>query len=317
MHFLERALDRQNQPWKYIIMLVAVFFAANIIGAIPMGIVMAIQLFGANGEGFYINPNNPTDLTTLGISQNFGLILMILPFVAGLFTFILLVKPLHKRTFAETVNGTKTVRWKRCLSGFATWFVIMAVYLTIDCLCDPENFVFQLDLIKIIPLLLISMTLLPLQTTFEEIIFRGYLPQGIAAWTKSRYLAFIVPGILFGLMHISNPEVKEFGFWATMPQYIYFGLFFGIISVLDDGIELAMGVHAANNIFSSLFITHSSSVLQTPAVFQQLAINPYKESIVLFIAGMIAIAFFYYKFGWNFKVLNKKVEERENLYQNS
>ena len=70
-------------------------------------------------------------------------------------------------------------------------------------------------------------------------------------------------------MHVMNPEIKEFGFLTMMPQYISFGLLFGIISVLDNGIELAIGAHAANNIFLSIFVTQKSSTLQTVAMFEQ------------------------------------------------
>ena len=35
-----------------------------------------------------------------------------------------------------------------------------------------------------------------------------------------------------------------------MPQYIFMGFIFGLISVFDDGIECAMGAHTANNIFN-------------------------------------------------------------------
>ena len=83
--------------------------------------------------------------------------------------------------------------------------------------------------------------------------------------------------ILFGLMHALNPEVKEFGFFTMMPQYILFGLIFGIITILDDGIEAAMGAHAANNIFLSIMVTNSSSALQTPALYEQQNIYPWTE----------------------------------------
>ena len=52
-----------------------------------------------------------------------------------------------------------------------------------------------------------------------------------------------------------------------MPQYIVFGLIFGIITILDDGIEAAMGAHAANNIFLCIMVTNESSALQTPALY--------------------------------------------------
>ena len=62
-----------------------------------------------------------------------------------------------------------------------------------------------------------------------------------------------------------------------MPQYVLFGLIFGIITVLDDGIEAAIGAHAANNIFLCIMVTNDSSALQTPAVYEQHNIYPWTE----------------------------------------
>jgi membrane protease YdiL (CAAX protease family) len=194
------------------------------------------------------------------------------------------------------------------INGATVWGILMAAYLLIDNHINPDNYILQFDLFKFIPLLLISLIFIPFQTTFEELLFRGYLAQGIAGWTKSRYLAILIPALIFGLLHAFNPEVKEFGFWHTMPQYIFFGLIFGLITILDDGIELAIGIHAANNVFLSLFTTNSASVLQTDAVFEEIGLHMGKETVVLILLGIITIVYFAWKYKWNFKILNIKVE---------
>ena len=114
---------------------------------------------------------------------------------------------------------------------------------------------------------------IPFQAAFEEVIFRGYLMQGFAAmYRDTDGFPLIMTSVLFGLMHAFNPEVKEFGFFTMMPQYIVFGLIFGIITILDDGIEASMGAHAANNIFLVIMVTNKSSALQTPALYEQISI---------------------------------------------
>jgi membrane protease YdiL (CAAX protease family) len=306
MKFLERSFDQQNQFWKYVLVFLGAFLGGQILGSLPLvGVIIAKTI--SNGGAIAMNPDNFADFTVFGISKNLSLFLMILPFVATLILTIVLVKALHKRTFSETVNGRKKIRINRCLTGAAVWGILMAVYLLIDYLINPGNYVLQFDFLKFIPLLLISLMLIPVQTTSEELLFRGYLAQGVAGWTKSRWLAILIPGLLFGLIHAANPEVKEYGFWLAMPQYIFFGLSFGLVAVLDDGIELPMGMHAANNVFLSLFTTTKASAIQTDAVFEQQNINPGKETIVLIIIGIIAIAYFAVKYKWNFNILNKKV----------
>ena len=308
MKFLERALDHQNQWWKYLVVIVVGFIGAQTVGAIPLIAIMAYKM-AVSGGAIMPNPENMMDLTVLGISKNVGLLLILLPSIVWLLLTIVLIKALHKRTPVETINGTNKIRFNRIGFGFGVWIALMAVYLIGDYLINSDNFVLQFDLVKFIPLFLISILLIPFQTTCEEFLFRGYLAQGVAAWTRNRLLAILLPGLLFGLIHIFNPEVKEFGFWLTMPQYVFFGLLFGLVAVLDDGIELAIGMHAANNIFLSLLITNKSSALQTDAVFEQLHLNPIKDTLSLVVIGVIAVVYFAYKYKWNFGVLTKKIEE--------
>ncbi len=307
MKHLERALDGQNQFWKYLLNFAAGFAASNIIGAIPLGSVIAYKI-ATSGGTITPNPHNAMDLSVYGISQNLGFILLMIPFVLAFITTIYLFKPLHKRLLAEVINGTKQIRWKRYFTALGIWFIIGLLYLTVDYALNSTNYKLQFDATKLIPLVLLSLLFIPIQTAYEELLFRGYFTQGIAAWSKNRWVAIIFPALLFGLMHSFNPEVKEYGFWATMPQYVIFGLLFGLMTILDDGIELAMGAHAANNIFSCLFVTNAASALQTPAVFNQLNINPTKETLVLSIMGILSIIIFSRVYKWNFAVLNKKIE---------
>jgi membrane protease YdiL (CAAX protease family) len=248
-----------------------------------------------------------------GISKNlsFGL-LMLAPLMVIILT-IVLVKALHKRSFAETVNGTKKLRWNRAFLGFAVWFLVMAAYNAVDYFLHQDNYVFQFDLSKFAVLLVLSIVLIPIQTTSEELLFRGYLAQGIGSGTRNRWLALIFPAILFGLIHFNNPEVGKFGFLLSMSQYIFFGLLFGLIAILDDGIEITMGMHAANNLFLCLFVTHSASALQTDAVFSVKELNPVADLVSLVLIGTIVFLFFYKKYKWTFSLMNKEVETTEMI----
>lgn len=312
MNFIERGFDHQNQWWKYAIILIVGVFGGQLLGSIPLVIVMMVNA-ATSGGAMIFNPENMADFTMLGISKNVGLLLILLPFVVTLIITVWLINVVHKRTFNETVNGTNRLRFGRIRDGFGVWIALMSIYFIGDYAINPENFVLQFDLTKFILLLFISLLLIPLQTTCEEIILRGYLTQGIAIFTRSRLLAIILPGIIFGLLHSSNPEVKEYGFALAMTQYITFGLLFGLVSVLDDGIEIALGMHAANNIFLSLFLTYKSSIFQTDAVFEQLNLNPIKDAVSLIVMGIIAFIYFAYKYKWNFGILTKKIIIEQEL----
>jgi hypothetical protein len=76
-----------------------------------------------------------------------------------------------------------------------------------------------------------------------------------------------------------------------------------------EGLELAIGVHVANNVFSALMVTHKSSVLQTDALFRIETIDPVSSLYEIIIVSVIVIGIMAYKYKWgSFKKLYTKVK---------
>jgi membrane protease YdiL (CAAX protease family) len=297
MNHLESSFTGKNAFWRYIIMLLAVLAASNSIGAIPLFISVGISSTADPNilEKLTADPNN---LNVLGLNPNIYLLEMLFPFIIGLIAFVLLVKPLNDRPLLKIINGTNTFRWNRFFISAFIWIVASAIYLFAWLKFDPSNFTLNNKTITLIPLILISVFLIPFQAAFEEIIFRGYLMQGFATLVKNRWFPLITTSILFALMHVINPEVEKFGFWTMMPQYVLFGLIFGIMTILDDGIEAAMGAHAANNAFLCIFVTNEASTLQSPAIYEQHNIYPWTEFAAMLFMGVLIIFLMKIIFKW-------------------
>ena len=60
-------------------------------------------------------------------------------------------------------------------------------------------------------------------------------------------------GYFFGCLHFSNPEVEKIGY-SILIYYIGTGFFLGILTIIDKGIELALGFHIANNLINIFII---------------------------------------------------------------
>ncbi len=311
MKHLSNAFEGHNQWWRYLILFIASLLGGQTIGGIPLMAVMFYKIFASGGD-IQPNPENMADLSVYGIGQNLGLFLMILPFLASLIILLLLFKPFHRRHFKTLFSGLGKIRWYRFFTAAILWAVLSAVYYFTDYALNPENFTWNFQAGNFIVLVLISVSLIPFQASYEEVIFRGYLAQGFAVWTKNRILVVLIPSVLFGLMHSLNPEVGAFGFWIMMPQYIFFGLLFGILTVLDDGIELAMGAHTANNVFMSIFITNEVSVLQTPALMIQQTIEPVKELIALVTLGLLFFIILSFLYKWKYAILKEKINREDS-----
>ena len=288
MNHLESSFAGKNAFWRYFVMVAALFAAANTIGGIPLIIVLGIRS-AADPRVITQLAKDPNDLSILGLDPNLYLVTMLFPFLIGLITFILLIKPLNERSLKSAINGSGSFRWNRFFVSGLVWIIISALYLVVSLKADPENFTLNNWSLSLIPLIIISLLLIPFQAAFEEILFRGYLMQGFTVLVRNRLFPLVMTSVLFALMHVLNPEVKEFGFLTMMPQYLLFGLIFGIITILDDGVEAAMGAHAANNIFLCIMITNESSALQTPALYKQLEVNPWTDFASMLIMGILVI----------------------------
>lgn len=306
MNHLESAFKGKNQLWRYVIMVASVFVVSNFIGGIPLIIVYVVQAIG-NPEILDKLASNPSDMSALGIDSNLSFALVLLPFLAGLAAFWLLIKPMNGRSFTETINGTSKMRWNRFFISFLIWLLLSFVYMVVYLKMDPVNFVLNNRSSSLIILSLTALLLIPFQAGFEEVLFRGYLMQGFSLVVDKRWFPVVMTSIFFGLLHSFNPEIKEFGFFTMIPQYILFGLVFGVITILDDGIEAAWGAHAANNIFLTIMITNKSSALQTNALYVQQNIYPWLEFAALAVLSIVFILLLKMAFKWgSFSVLLKK-----------
>jgi membrane protease YdiL (CAAX protease family) len=71
-------------------------------------------------------------------------------------------------------------------------------------------------------------------------------------FSETQMVPALMTSIIFGSVHFGNPEVSKLGILCCV--YIGTGLFLGILTLMDEGMELALGFHAANNLVG--FVSH-------------------------------------------------------------
>ncbi|WP_124979965.1 CPBP family intramembrane glutamic endopeptidase [Nonlabens xiamenensis] len=194
------------------------------------------------------------------------LVLNLSVFVVGLLIVFFWAGVVHRQHLRWLTTSRPKVDWKRIFFMFFFWGGISALMIFVSVQLAPEDFEYNFNASKFIPLLLISLLMFPFQTSFEEYLFRGQLMQGLGIATKTRWVPFLLTSILFGIMHSANPEVEKLGF-GIMVFYIGTGLLLGAMTLLDEGLELALGFHAANNIVAALLVTSTWTAIQTDSVY--------------------------------------------------
>ena len=201
------------------------------------------------------------------MNKNLALILNLGIFVFLLGLLFFLVYFLHNRSILSLTTTRTKVDFKRILFSLGLIVVLSLGCFFVSYYYDGANIVWNFHPIKFAVLFIISILLFPFQIGFEEYLFRGYLMQQIGIIAKNRWMPLVITSIFFGLFHGANPEVAEMGF-SVMIFYIGTGLLLGIRTLMDEGLELALGFHLGNNLIAALLVTSDFSALQTDAVYK-------------------------------------------------
>lgn len=280
MNYIEQAYKGKNEWWRYLLAILTIFLGWQFLGVIPLFLV-ALNESDDLGE---LIISSESAFGDLGIDSNLYLFVMLLTFVFGLIFLLFAVKSIHLRSIKSLITSRDKVDWNRVFFGFGFWFLLSVLSLAIDYSISPEHYIYNFKPESFMILVVIALVFMPLQTSFEELLFRGYLMQGIGVWFKNAAVPFLFTSIMFGLMHGLNPEVEKLGYMILI-YYVGTGFLFGIITLMDEGSELALGMHAANNIVASVFVTVNWAAFQTDALF--IDISEPSLSIYMFVPVFI------------------------------
>ena len=286
-HFF--ALARHKNQWYWYILAVVIILFFAFIFSLPV-------LSLADFRGIKDTSKNLT-AKDLGLSDALFLGIEMLPSIGLTLGVIASAWLLHKRPWKSLITAYPHIRWERYFFGNLLWLGLMIGGELITYSMNPDNYVFQFEVTQFVALLIISVLVIPLQAAGEELFFRGYLMQGIGWGTKSPLIALVITSIGFGLLHLANPEIEKYG-QEFIVTYVIMGLFFGIIALMDDGLELAIGVHTINNMYNTVLVSFPGSVLELPTVFKIKEYNAWLN----FGIGVVIFTFFIWicakKYGW-------------------
>ena len=251
--FIEQAFKGNNEWWR---VAVTTFLAT---GIFILNFVVLFFLTADEIKSMYD--------AVKSIPNNISLAMNLLPFAFLLGLLFLMVYFLHQRSILSLTTSRKKVDFGRIFFSLGLVVLLTIFGFAISYYMDSSNIVWNFKPLPFAILLIISLILFPFQIGFEEYLFRGYLMQQIGIVVRNRWFPLIATSVIFGLFHSANPEVAEMGY-GTMVFYIGTGLLLGMMTLMDEGMELALGFHLGNNLMAALLITSEYSALQTDAVFK-------------------------------------------------
>ncbi len=187
--------------------------------------------------------------------------------------------------------------------NFLLGFIISFIFIPILIYFNIVNSIsMNGNLVIIIGVLLVSysINLLLIKSKYYE--SKSY--EKLSLIVKRNWAPLLITSTIFGLLHIANPEVEKLGY-SIMVYYIGTGLFLGIITLMDDGLELALGFHAANNLFTALLVTANWTAFQTHSVLKDVS-DPSLGFIDLVLPVFIIFPILIFVFSKKYKWTNWK-----------
>lgn len=237
--FLEKSGEGQNQWWRYLLTIVMSIIFLFLGAAIPVFFIALV-------------------LKSTQISSFALLIILLLSLISLLGGLILGIKFIHKRTVISYITAHKDINWKEMAFSAGLWFALVSLLTLISYLIDPTSLIFTFNLNLFIVSLFICLLMVPLQVFAEELLFRGYLLQGFYNVVKRPWFPVAVTSLLFTLAHTTFLYSDVSAVINLTLYYLSFGIFAAVMTLLRNGIETAIGIHLATNLFGFLIVSAPS-----------------------------------------------------------
>ncbi len=276
-------------------------FIAIIAIAIVLGSTLPVAAWCEDLRAANIYGLTCDDLTSMADSQLSEFVLLNSTFVVGLIGVWIVVKLIHKKRLTQVVTGRTSFDYSRVLYAMPVGLFISLMGLLIMRFILQVEMTFRApSLWEYLPFALFALVLTPLQAGFEEVFFRGYILQGLILLTRNKLVLALATAMVFVLPHLPNPEPWAYGVGWYVLEIMSIGILFAILTLLDGGIELAVGFHAMNNLFIGLIANLEVSVLETPSLFV-IHLDPASlpSSFLLNVcSSALAVAIFNQKYKW-------------------
>ena len=262
--YLDLALQGRTAWWRYALGVLTIAFFWLVLGYVPYLLLVGAGL---------------SDQLLEYLAVNFSILMML----AGL---VLAVKLIHRRPLISLVTPEARVAWGRMAQGALVWTAIAAIIVTIEHVLYPERYYLSFDAGRFFLFVALVLVLTPIQAATEELVFRAYAMQGLARLTRRPVVLAVVSSLIFTAPHMLNPEVHQYGALLMAANYFAIGMLLATATLRDGRLELAVGVHAVNNVLLALVANYEGSALTTESIFTATELDP-AYSLVTLIAGTL------------------------------
>ena len=282
--YIDLARQGKNDWWRYLTSILII-----LVSWVVFSLLLSILLILTN---ILIHPkrvsSNPSTVNLAGFSPWVTVMVTLLSYLPLLASLLLVVRYIHQRPILSLITSLPRLDWKRLATGYLFFMVLIALTCAVEATLFPGRYKLTfnaLEWFKFFPLILI---LIPMQAATEEMLLRGYLMQSLGLLSRRTLVPVILSSLIFMSLHLANPEVKA-DLVLTLVYYFFVGLLFALVTVKDNRLELAIGAHAATNMFV-LVVNNSVSVLPVASIFTVTTLDARYNLASFLVIGVIFYA---------------------------
>lgn len=250
LEFIEPAREK-SQFWRTLlgfVLIAAVFLGLTVVLIIGLVFIMEQKQLGL---GYSLTAQLQQGRTIFATLASLGMIALVIP------PLWLVMRFLHKRPLRSLISPNLAINWSQWRTGA---FIVLAIgsvsaAITFATTEVTQQMPISTWLMWSIP----AVALLFLQTTAEELFFRGYLLQQLAARFKSRWIWWVIPALIFGSLHY-NPTIFGDNAWYVVATTVLMGLILADITTRFGSLSAAMGLHFANNLIVMMFLNSAGQL---------------------------------------------------------
>ncbi len=232
-----------SEIWRLIVGL-ALAFAIILIGA-PL--IWQVLYFGLSEDAYRVLYD---DSNAMLLPQS--LLLMLFSFGFVWLAIAAVTVMVHLRR-PETLIGPPTIAWMQAKFVLVALGLLFAALFLLPPYRHDPPLQDGLDMGRWIAFLVPAIVAIFIQTSAEEVLFRGYIQQQLAARFSNPLVWLLIPSVLFGLAHYA-PTSYGGNAWLVVIWAAVFGLLAADLTARAGTLGPAIALHFVTNISAILLV---------------------------------------------------------------
>ncbi|KAF5089256.1 CPBP intramembrane metalloprotease [anaerobic digester metagenome] len=291
--FLDNGSQGKNNWWRYLLTITISWAGAILATGILVAVLMIIYYVYGASNAYQL------DLTSITSNSMFFLFIVFIAYGISFLLFYICVRFMHKKKFTSLINTTGKMDWMKILKGAGIWtaLIVALTFTPLLMTTGIQGYQITFNPKTFGVLLILSVLAFPIQASFEELFFRGYLMQAFGLLSKKPVIPLVTTSIVFASVHFFNGTDLQMSVMMVLGTFIV-GLMLGIIVLGENRLETAMGIHIANNMFVAVVYNSTDSGLgNLPSVITVHQSDAVTGTIGILIAAVLMITILF----WNKK----------------